>query len=121
MEDELIQVDAFYYPINFIMLNIEQSTRVINEIPIILGKPFLATSNSLINCRNGLMQLTFGNMTMEVNIFNLAKKLKPYEDDPVDVFIIYNVVEERVDNLMGYNLEKNYDRLEEAETLFEPS
>ncbi|RVW18664.1 Retrovirus-related Pol polyprotein from transposon opus [Vitis vinifera] len=31
-----------------------------NLVPIILGRPFLATSNAIINCRNGLMQLTFG-------------------------------------------------------------
>ncbi|RVW20255.1 Retrovirus-related Pol polyprotein from transposon 17.6 [Vitis vinifera] len=30
-----------------------------NLVPIILGRPFLATSNAIINCRNGLMQLTF--------------------------------------------------------------
>ena len=28
------------------------------------------------------MQLTFENMTMELNIFNLIKKLESYEDDP---------------------------------------
>ncbi|RVW61766.1 Pro-Pol polyprotein [Vitis vinifera] len=40
-----------------------------NYVPIILGRPFLATSNAIINCRNGVMQLTFGNMTLELNIF----------------------------------------------------
>jgi hypothetical protein len=27
----------------------------------------------LINCRNGLMKLSFGNMTLEMNIFNICK------------------------------------------------
>ncbi|RVX13009.1 hypothetical protein CK203_009808 [Vitis vinifera] len=36
-------------------------------------RPFLATSNAIINCRNGVMQLTFGNMTLELNIFHLAR------------------------------------------------
>ncbi|KAL9368337.1 hypothetical protein Peur_039536 [Populus x canadensis] len=39
-----------------------------------LGRPFLATSNALINCRNGLMKLSFGNMTLEMNIFNICKQ-----------------------------------------------
>ena len=43
------------------------------KVPIILGRPFLATANANINCRNGLMNLTFGNMTLEVNIFHVGK------------------------------------------------
>ncbi|XP_022891193.1 uncharacterized protein LOC111406177 [Olea europaea var. sylvestris] len=60
------------------------------KIPIILGRPFLATVNALINCRNSLMKLTFGNMTLEVNIFHVTKQ--PTEDDEchqtymIDVF-----------------------------------
>ncbi|XP_042987493.1 uncharacterized protein LOC122315550 [Carya illinoinensis] len=38
--------------------------------PVILGRPFLATSNALINCRSGILKLTFGNMTLELNVFN---------------------------------------------------
>ncbi|XP_075483643.1 uncharacterized protein LOC142523798 [Primulina tabacum] len=38
------------------------------------GRPFLATSNALINCRNGIMKLSFGNMTLELNVFNLCKQ-----------------------------------------------
>ena len=45
-------------------------------MPIILGRPFLATSNAIINYQNGFMQLTFGNMTLELNIFHLSNKHK---------------------------------------------
>uniref|UniRef100_A0A2N9J0B0 Retrotransposon gag domain-containing protein n=1 Tax=Fagus sylvatica TaxID=28930 RepID=A0A2N9J0B0_FAGSY len=31
------------------------------SIPVILGRPFLATSNALINCRSGVLKLSFGN------------------------------------------------------------
>ena len=119
MEDVLVQVDTFYYPIDFVVLDIEQSTRGINNIAIILGRPFLAASNALINCRNGLMKLTFGNMTMEINIFNLIKKPEPYRDDPMDVFIIDSVVQEHLDDLMGYILDAYYEWLDEADTIFE--
>ena len=46
-----------------------------------MGRPFLATSNAIINCRNGVMQLTFGNMTLELNIFHLSNKHKLAEDE----------------------------------------
>ena len=52
-----------------------------NLMPIILGRPFFTTSNAIINCRNGVMQLTFGNMTLELNIFHLSNKHKPAEDE----------------------------------------
>ena len=55
VEDLLVQANTFYYPVDFVVLDIEKSTRRTNKIPIILGRPFLATSNTLINCRNGLM------------------------------------------------------------------
>ena len=51
-----------------------------SNMPIILGRPFLATANALINCRNGLMKLTFGNMTLEVNIFNISKQIMGDEE-----------------------------------------
>ena len=49
-------------------------------MPIILGRPFFATANAIINFRNGVMQLTFGNMTLELNIFHLSNRDKPAED-----------------------------------------
>ena len=74
IEDVLVQVDKFYYPVDFIVLDTEPIAREPNHVPIILGRPFLATTNALINCRNGVMQLTFGNMTLKLNIFHLCNK-----------------------------------------------
>ena len=74
VEDVLIQVDKFYYPVDFVVLDTEPVAVGANHVPIILGRPFLATSNAIIDCRNGVMQLTFGNMTLELNIFHLSKK-----------------------------------------------
>ena len=64
VEDVLIQVDKFYYPVDFIVLDTEPVAAGANYVPIILGRPFLATCDAITNCRNGVMQLTFGNMTL---------------------------------------------------------
>ena len=53
-----------------------------SHIPVILGRPFLATSNGHINYRNGMMKLFFGKMTLDLNIFNLQRHL--YGFDKVD-------------------------------------
>ena len=81
VEDVLIQVDKFYYLVDFVILDTEPAATGVNYVPIILGRPFLATSNAIINWRNGVMQLTFRNMTLELNIFHLSKKhMQPVED-----------------------------------------
>ena len=73
IEDVLVQVDKFYYPVDFVVLDTDSVVKGTNYIPIILERPFLATSNAIINYRNGVMQLTFGNMTLELNIFYMCQ------------------------------------------------
>ena len=63
VEDVLIRVSEFIYPANFVVLETERVANVANEILVILGSPFLVTVNALINCRNNMMRLFFGNMT----------------------------------------------------------
>ena len=73
VEDMLVRVVEFIYLVYFVVLETERVANVVNQIPIILGRSFLATANALINCRNGMMRLSFGNMTLELNIFNLQR------------------------------------------------
>ena len=80
VEDVLVKVDNFYYPVDFVVLDTEPMEESTHQVPIILGRPFFATANAIINCRNGVMQLTFGNMTLELKIFHLSNKDKPTED-----------------------------------------
>ena len=98
VEDVLIQVDKFYYPVDFVVLDTEPAVAGTNYVPIILGRPYLVTSNAIINCRNDVMQLTFGNMTLKLNIFHLSKKhMQSVEDVPEEVCIIDTILEEQVD------------------------
>ena len=71
VKDVLVKINNFYYPVDFVVLDTAPSSNEPNHVPIILGRPFLATANAIINCRNGIMQLTFGDMILELNIFNL--------------------------------------------------
>ena len=80
VEDVLVKVDNFYYPVDFVVLNTEPMAESTHQVPIILGRPFLATVNAIINCHNGVMQLTFGNMTLELKIFHLSNKNKQAKD-----------------------------------------
>ncbi|XP_052297265.1 uncharacterized protein LOC127902397 [Citrus sinensis] len=93
IEDVLIQIDKFYYPVDFIVIDTQHVQDPKKHTPVILGRPFLATADALINCRNGNMQLSFGNMTMELNIFNVTKQ--PQEEDE---FVEANMIEELVED-----------------------
>ena len=116
IEDVLIQVDKFYYPVDFVVLDTDPVAKGTNYIPIILGRPLLATSNAIINCRNGVMQLTFGNMTLELNIFYMCnKQFHPGEDKgPEEVCIIDNLVEEHCDQKMLEDLNESFGDLDEG-------
>ena len=67
------------------------------------------------------MQLTFGNMTLELNIFYMSKKLiTPKEEEgPEEVCIIDTRVEEHCNQNMKDKLNENLEDLEE--TLSKPA
>jgi len=96
VEDVLVQVDKFIYHVDFIVLD-TQPVEACNLIPVILGHPFLATSNALINYRNGVMKLSFGNLTLEMNIFNMCKQLED-DNDLQEVDFIEKLVHDQFSN-----------------------
>ena len=80
---------------DFVVLDTELVAMGANYVPIILERPFFATSNAIINCQNGVMQLTFGNMTLELNIFHLIKKhVHPEDQNLEEMCLIDTIVEE---------------------------
>ncbi|RVW31190.1 hypothetical protein CK203_082856 [Vitis vinifera] len=121
IEDVLVQVDKFYYPVDFVVLDTDPTIKEANYVPLIIGRPFLATSNAIINCRNGVMQLTFGNMTLELNIFHLCKRhFHPEEEEGFEeVCLINTLVEEHCDKNLEVSLNECLGVLEEG--LPEPS
>ncbi|RVW38717.1 hypothetical protein CK203_077527 [Vitis vinifera] len=121
IEDVFVQVDKFYYPMDFFVLDTDPVIKGTNYVPIILGRPVLATSNAIINCRNGVMQLTFGNMTSDLNIFHLYKKhIHPEEEEGLEeVCMIDTLVEEHCDKRIHEDLVESFGDLEEG--LPEPS
>ena len=106
VKDVLVQVEKFYYPVDFVVLNTKPLKNGVNFVPIILGRPFLATANALINYRNGLMQLSFGNMTVEMNVFNLCKQPMDHDDmENEETCLIEALVQEHIEKLMEENID----------------
>ena len=103
VEDVLVKIEQFYYPVDFIVLDYQLDLHPSVHTPIILGRDFLAIANALINCRNGRMQLTFGSMTLDLNIFHVAEQ--PYEDDDCAYVNLIGAAEEFNKNCFSDPLE----------------
>ena len=98
VKDVLVQVDKFYFPMDFVVLGTQHVVNQGTQFPVILGRPFLATANAIIHCRGGLMTFSFGNMTVNLNIFNVIKEIGDNED-VCEVNMIEYVVQNYVDHV----------------------
>ena len=65
LEDVLVKVDKLIFPANFIILDMEED----QEIPIILGRPFLAIGRTLIDVQQGKLTLRVQDDQVSFNIF----------------------------------------------------
>ena len=79
---------------DFIFLKIELIINNYKSIPIILGRPFLATANALINYRNEIMNLSFENMTLELNVFNICKQSFVEDNEDESMELIETIVKD---------------------------
>ena len=97
VKDVLVQVDKFYFPVDFVVLDTQPVVNQGTQFPVILGRPFLATANA-IHWRGGLMTLSFGNMTVNLNIFNVIKEIGD-DEDVCEVNMIESVMQNYVDQV----------------------
>ena len=81
VKDVLVQLDKFYFPVDFVVFDTQPVVNQGNRFLVILGRPFLATANAIMHCWGGLIKLSFGNVTINLNIFNVIKEV----GDDVDI------------------------------------
>ena len=67
--DMLVKVESFIFPSYFVILN----SKVDFEVPIILGRPFLATGQTLVDMEKGQMKFRLNN---EKENFNICRSMK---------------------------------------------
>ena len=75
IEDVLVKVDKFIFPADFIVLDMEED----KEIPIILGRPFLATGRAMIDVQRGELKLRVQEDEVKFNVFEAVRH--PAESD----------------------------------------
>ena len=70
IEDVLVKVDKFIFSADFIVLDTEED----KEIPIILGKPFLATGRVMIDVQKGELKLRVQDDEVRFSVFNVVRQ-----------------------------------------------
>ncbi|XP_038887108.1 uncharacterized protein LOC120077291 [Benincasa hispida] len=69
IEDVLVKVDNLIFPADFIILDYEAD----REVPIIPGRPFLATGKVLIDVHKGKLNMHVDNEELKFNMLNALK------------------------------------------------
>lgn len=65
LHDVLVKAESFIFPADFVILDCE----VDFEVPVILGRPFLATGRALVNMEKRQMKFQLNNEEVTFNIF----------------------------------------------------
>ena len=122
LEDVLVKVGKFIFPMDFVVIDIEED----KKIPLLLGKQFLATGVALIDVKKGELTLRVG--TEEIH-FNLNQSLKQHDVEQAKCMRINSVIpiyKEKNDDLMNANSFDDYifnslynDDLEKEELIAE--
>ena len=84
IEDMLVTVGKFIFPIDFIILDKEEDS----QVPLLLGRQFIATGAVLIDMQKGVLTLRVGE---EAADFNLLQSLKNLDIDREDYKSMDNV------------------------------
>ena len=94
LEDVLDKVGKFIFLVDFVVMKMEEDT----QVPLLLGRPFLATGVALIDVKKGELTLRVGNEAVH---FNLNKSLTQSDADEENCMV--------VENFSSVSLELNSD------------
>ena len=88
IEDVLVNVGKFIFPVDFVVINME----VDKHVPLLLGRPFLAIGVALIGVKKGELTLRVGEEEVK---FNLNQSLKQHDNEEVHYMRIEEVFAEK--------------------------
>ena len=83
LEDVLVKVGKFIFPVDFVVMKMEED----NQVPLLLGRPFLEPVAALIYVQKGELTLRVGNEAVH---FNLDKSLTQSDVDAENCNVVDN-------------------------------
>ncbi|KAI3813801.1 hypothetical protein L1987_18536 [Smallanthus sonchifolius] len=94
VENLLVKIDKFVFPMDFVILDME----VDNRFPLILGRPFLHTTKALIDVFDGKLTLYVGDESVT---FDAMKPVKGHAEKSNSVCMIDAVIGDHQDSDLG--------------------
>ncbi|XP_014515649.1 uncharacterized protein LOC106773474 [Vigna radiata var. radiata] len=65
VEDVLVKVDKFLFPVDFVIMDMEEN----GDVPLILGRPFMKMARILIDVENGKLKVRVQDEEVDFNVF----------------------------------------------------
>ena len=69
IEDVIVKVEGYCFLVDFLVLDMTSPENV-NESTIILDDPFLATTEANIDCKTGVIVVSYGGERVPLKLFN---------------------------------------------------
>lgn len=101
IKDVLVKVNKFIFPVDFIVLDFEAD----KEVPIILGRPFLATGKTLIDVQKGELTMRVNDQQVTFNVLEAMRNPDEIEDCNF-LSVVDLVVADRMDKCCSNVLNK---------------
>ncbi|GJT76583.1 reverse transcriptase domain-containing protein [Tanacetum coccineum] len=89
-ENMLVEVGKFTFPVDFVILKMEEDSKV----PLILGRPFLHTADSVIQVKQKQLNLRVGTERMNFHIDYAMKHSYSNDDTCFSIDVINEILEE---------------------------
>ena len=105
LEDVLVKVGKFIFPVDFVIMKMEEDT----QVPILLGRPFSATGAALIDVQKGELALRVGDEAVH---FNLNKGLEQPDVDAGSCMAVKNSSHISVELNSDCNLQHSINEIE---------
>ncbi|GKE46754.1 DNA-directed DNA polymerase [Tanacetum coccineum] len=96
IENVLIKVDKFVLPIDFVILDMPEDSRV----PIILGRPFLATARATIDVFNKKITLRVGDDEVIFDVDQSIKRPTTKDDECYGIDDLDDTINEEAQELL---------------------
>ncbi|GJY68727.1 reverse transcriptase domain-containing protein [Tanacetum coccineum] len=95
-ENMLVEVGKFTFPVDFVILEMEEDSKV----PLILGRPFLHTADAVILVKQKQLTFRVGTEQMIFNIDSAMKHSYSNDDTCFSIDVIDEILEEDFDALL---------------------
>ncbi|GKC00246.1 hypothetical protein Tco_0986382 [Tanacetum coccineum] len=96
VENVIVKFDKFIFPVDFVVLDMKED----HKIPIILGRPFLATTHAMIDVFNKKIYFKVGNETITFDIHKSMKFSTLEDDECLSIDMVDKVVSKHVHEIL---------------------